>query len=172
MGRDKAGLPFQGARLAEFVARAVESAAGSAVLVGDPALYGEFGYQVVADLYPGEGPLGGILTALDHTRADWNLVVACDMPGLTAGFLSRILDAAEQTGRAALMPAGPSGRPEPLCAVYNRRARPEIEAAFRRGERKITAALAGLGVEILAVAEVAEFQNVNTPEDWADYVAE
>jgi len=70
------------------------------------------------------------------------------------------------------MPAGPSGRPEPLCAVYNRRARPEIEAAFRRGERKITAAMAGLSVEVLAVAEVAEFQNVNTPEDWADYVAE
>lgn len=172
MGRDKARLPFHGGRLAEFVARALESAAGSAVLVGDPGLYGEFGYQVVADLYPGEGPLGGILTALDHTRADWNLVVACDMPGLTAGFLSRILDAAEQRGRAVLMPAGPSGHPEPLCAVYNRRARPEIEAAFGRGERKITAALAGLGVEILAVAEVAEFQNVNTPEDWADYVAE
>ena len=157
---------------AEFVARFVDSEAGSAVLVGDPALHSEFGHQVVADLYPGEGPLGGILTALDHTRADWNLVVACDMPGLTAGFLSRILDAAVQSGRAASMPAGPSGRPEPLCAVYNRRARPEIDAAFRRGERKITAALAGLGVEILAVAEVAEFQNVNTPEDWADYVAE
>jgi molybdopterin-guanine dinucleotide biosynthesis protein A len=172
MGRDKVRLPFQGGPLAEFVARAVESAAGSAALVGDPALYGEFGYQAVADLYPGEGPLGGILTTLDHTRADWNLVVACDMPGLTAGFLSRILDAAEQSGRAALMTAGPSGCPEPLCAVYNRRARPEIEAAFPRGERKITAAMAGLGVEVLAVAEVAEFQNVNTPEDWADYVAE
>jgi molybdenum cofactor guanylyltransferase len=172
MGLDKARLPFHGGHLAEFVARAVEAAAGSAVLVGDPALYGDFGYQVVADLYPGEGPLGGILTALDHTRADWNLVVACDMPGLSAGFLSRILDAAEQRGRAVLMPAGPSGHPEPLCAVYNRRARPEIEAAFGRGERKITASLAGLGVEILAVAEVAEFQNVNTPDEWADYVAE
>ena len=116
------------------------------------------------------------MTALDQTRADWNLVVACDMPGLTAGFLSRILDAAEQRGRAVLMPAGPSVHPEPLCAVYNRRARPEIEAAFGRGERKITAALACLGVEILAVAEAAkfqaEFQNVNTPDEWADYVAE
>ena len=139
-------------------------------------VYKTFDHPILVDsnfnVDPGEGPLGGILTALDHTRADWNLVVACDMPGLTAGFLSRILDAAEQSGRAALMPAGPSGRREPLCAVYNRRARPEIEAAFRRGERKITAAMAGLSVEVLAVAEVAEFQNVNTPEDWADYVAE
>ena len=143
--------------MAEFVARAVDSAAGSAILVGDPVIYGEFGYKVVADLHPGEGPRGGILTALDHTRADWNLVVACDMPGLSAGFLRRLLDAAEQRGAAALMPAGPSGRPEPLCAVYHRRAQPEIEAAFGRGERKIIAALAGLGVEILAVAEVAEF---------------
>ncbi len=170
MGRDKACLPFQGGRLAEFVARTVEAAAGSVALIGDPALYGEFGYPVVADLYPGEGPLGGILTALHHTSADWNLVVACDMPGLSASFLTRVLDAAEERGVPALLPAGPSGLPEPLCAVYHRRGRADIEAAFLRGERKVTAAVAGVGVAILEVAEVAAFQNVNTPEEWAGYV--
>ena len=32
--------------------------------------------------------------------------------------------------------------------------------------------LDGLAVERLAVAELSLFQNVNTPEDWAEYAAE
>lgn len=166
MGRDKARLPFQGRTLAEFVARTVESAAGTAVLVGDPALYREFAYPVVPDRYPGEGPLGGILTALHHTAADWNLVVACDMPGLSGEFLSRLFDAAEQSPATALVPAGPSGRPEPLCALYHRASLQALEAAFHAGQRKVTAALAGLPAQLLPVAEVSAFQNVNTPEEW------
>ena len=132
MGRDKALLPFRGVPLAQFVARTVASAATQAVLVGDPSRYAAFGYPVIPDRFPGEGPLGGILTALHHTSADWSLVVACDMPELSAEFLGRLLEAAEHSGAEALIPVGPSGQPEPLCAVYHRNARPAIEMAFAR----------------------------------------
>jgi len=169
MGRDKARLPFGGGSLAGFVARTVAEAATSAVLVGDPTLHHELPYPVIADRYPGEGPLGGILTALSHTAADWNLVVACDMPGLSTDFLLRILDAAEQSGADALVPAGPSGLPEPLCAVYHRGSLGRLEAAFGAGERKVMAAVSQLHAQVLAVAEVAVFQNVNTPEEWDAY---
>lgn len=169
MGRDKALLPFRGGALAESVARAVEQAAGSVVVVGRAALGA---WPVIPDLYPGEGPLGGILTALRHTRASWNLVAACDMPELTPAFLAELLDAAEDSDADALLPAGPSGRPEPLCAVYHRRVLPSVEKAFRGGIRKVTASLEGLDALLYPVGEVAQFQNVNTPEDWAGYAAE
>ena len=68
MGRDKALLPFRGGALAQSVARAVSATAGSVTLVGDPERYGGLGYAVIADIYPGEGPLGGILTALGNTQ--------------------------------------------------------------------------------------------------------
>ena len=171
MGRDKALLPFRGSLLGKSVAQAVLEAAGSVTLVGDLALSDSIGYPAIPDLYPGEGPLGGILTALQHTTAEWNLVTACDMPELTPDFLAGLLDAAGQAVADVLMPAGPGGLPEPLCAVYRRETREAIAAAFRSGIRKVTAAFAGLRVVQIPVTEIKPFQNVNTPEDWAGYAS-
>jgi molybdopterin-guanine dinucleotide biosynthesis protein A len=172
MGRDKALLPFRGGTLARAVAREVELAAGSVLLVGNPGRYGSIGYPIVPDVYPGEGPLGGILTVLQHTRADWNLVVACDMPEVKAPFLRELLDAAEELELDALLPAGPSGLPEPLCAVYHRSSRQLLYRAFSDGVRKISAALEGLRTALYPVTESEHFQNVNTPEDWAGYASD
>ena len=172
MGRDKALLPYRGVALAESVARVVAAAAGRATLVGNPGLYQGLGYPAIPDLCPGEGPLGGILTALHHTSADWNLITACDMPELSAEILRRLLEAAEESGAGALVPAGPSGRPEPLCAVYHRRSRRALEAAFARGVRAVAAALEDLHAAVFSVPELAPFQNVNTPEDWSGHAPE
>ena len=170
MGCDKALLPFRGGLLVEWVARAVGLAAGSAVLVGNPRLYKHLGYPAIPDLYPGTGPLGAILTALHHTSADWNLVVACDMPELSGEFLRRFFNAAaRRTADYAVVPIGPSGRPEPLCAVYHRRSRAVLERALGRGVRSVRAAVEDLHTALVSVPELTYFHNVNTPEDWADY---
>jgi molybdopterin-guanine dinucleotide biosynthesis protein A len=170
MGQDKALLPFRGATLVQAVAGQVAEAAGSAVLVGDPDRYDALGYPVIPDDFPGEGPLGGIVTALRHTSAEWNLVAACDMPGLSRGFLEELLAAAENNRRSTV-PVGPSGRLEPLCAVWRRDSLGVLETAFRSGIRKVGSACESLRMAVYPVAEVAHFQNVNTPEDWAGHAA-
>jgi len=171
MGCDKALLPFRGGALAQSVAQAVSEAAGSATLVGDPARYAGLGYPVIPDLYPGEGPLGGILTALRNTAAEWNLITACDMPQLDPELLRGLLQEAAQAAADALLPVGPEGRPEPLCALYHWRCLEPFGAAFSAGTRKVTAALETVRVVRLPMAEVSIFQNVNTPEDWAAHAA-
>jgi molybdopterin-guanine dinucleotide biosynthesis protein A len=168
MGQDKGLLPFRGGTLVEAVARAVEAAAGPPALVGGGPHYGNLGYRILPDLHPGAGPLGGILSALQNSTADWNLIVACDMPGLTPEFLRKLMDTAEASGGDALVPASPRG-PEPLCAVYHRRARPPLHAAFERGVRQIAAALEEVRTVHFPVPELSPFQNVNTPEEWAPY---
>jgi molybdopterin-guanine dinucleotide biosynthesis protein A len=178
MGQDKALLPrpgVEGETLGQAVARIVVEAVGSAVLVGDPKRYSSLGYPVIVDLYPGEGPLGGILTALTHTAADWNLIAACDMPGLTVKFLRKLMGVAAAESADILMPVGPSGRPEVLCAVYRKRALAGLEQEFQVGIRKVTLAAqqaSGLRTVRFPVAEVSVFQNVNTPEEWAAHGTE
>ena len=167
MGRNKALLPYQGTTLAQFVAETVRAAAGSVALVGGlPDL--EIGF--VRDLYPGEGPLGGILSALDRPAADWNLIIACDMPELKVDFLRQLLEIADSSHADAVVPVRPSGRLEPLCAAYHRNARRGLLTAFERGVRKIAAALAEVRLRTWPVpAELSCFQNVNTPDEWAAY---
>jgi len=170
MGRNKALLPYHGITLAESVGEVVRAAAGPTTRVGDQrhAAPSEIGF--VPDLYPGEGPLGGIISALDHSQADWNLIVACDMPGLKVDFLRQLLERAEHSRADAIIPVGPSGQWEPLCAAYHRNARSGLQAAFARGIRKIATALEEVRMTTWQVSEeLSCFQNVNTPEEWAPY---
>lgn len=171
MGRDKAFLPLDGESLGTRIARIVAAAAGSATLIGDPEKYASLGYPVIADRYPGEGPLGGILTALHSTSADLNLMVACDMPGLNQTLLHELLEVAEHNPLKIMVSESERGRLEALCAVYPRQALDGLARAFDAGIRKVTAAFDGLAVATHPVAEVACFQNLNTPEDWARYAA-
>lgn len=170
MGRDKALLPFGNGTLVEHVAAVVSAAAGSVTLVGDPLKYGRLGYPVVADTMAGAGPLAGIVTALSASHSDWNLVLACDMPDVSAAFLTRLLVAAESAGPDCLLPAGPSGRLEPLCAAYHLKALPAMRRALEQDVRKVLDGLAELRVTLWRPPEPQPFRNLNTPRDWNEYL--
>lgn len=165
MGRDKALLPWQGATLLETAARKVLEAAGNVAILGDPACYGHFGFPVLADRIPDCGPLGGLFTALSSTDADWNLLVACDMPGITVELLRRLIgDAACCTGDA-LVPRV-DGRWEPLCALYHRRLAAAAEAALQRKSLKMQEFVSQIRACPWDEPGLEVFRNVNTPEQY------
>lgn len=169
MGRNKAFLRIGERSLLDRAACVVSQAAGSVVLVGDPAIYGHLGYTVVADTISGVGPLAGIFAALQYANlqsaADWNLVTACDMPALSSQMLESLLDLAEPGEGVwdCVLPEGPTGRLEPLCAVYHTRCLQHIERALAKGVRKVTDGLAGLRIRRQPFADDRAFQNLNTP---------
>jgi len=167
MGQPKAFLMMGGRTLVAIAAAAVQEAAGSVTIVGPPDLYGRLGFPVIPDGRVNCGPLAGIETALAHSFADWNLMVACDMPRVNAASLGRILEAAHAHPTAwCVIPQSAEGRPEPLCAAYHKRGLPAISAALDRDQRKVTAALPHEFVHYIGMAGDPSFQNVNTPEEW------
>src|SRR5947209_11223204 len=118
MGRDKALLEIAGIPLALRVASEIAKVCGSVSLVGDPLKYAALGLPVVPDAFPDEGPLAGIEAALRCTPADWNLIVACDMPALNVGVLENLFAALGTDSEAdCAVPQYPDGRTEHLCAV-------------------------------------------------------
>jgi molybdopterin-guanine dinucleotide biosynthesis protein A len=173
-GTDKALAEWNGQPLALRVAEHVRAAAGSVTLVGNPEKYRHLGLPTIADPVEGCGPLAGLAAALQHSGADYNLVVACDMPRLRPEFLQFLLRVAEGEAADVVMPLDREGREEPLCAVYARRCRGPVAAALHCGVRKLTAAFSGLRVRRVPFSEYCDldpdgtlFANLNTPAEWA-----
>jgi molybdopterin-guanine dinucleotide biosynthesis protein A len=115
----------------------------------------------VADRWPGEGPVGGVLTALRHlagTDADSVVVAACDLVTLTAGAVGAVASAAP-----ADVVIADSGRPEPMLGRWAVDAADAVEAAFAT-ERSLLAVATALGATSVAVDPVA-MRNANEPAD-------
>jgi len=167
MGTPKALLPFRGRTLVEHVAREVEKAAGTVTLIGRPELYGGLGFNAIPDERPGHGPLGGVLTALALRKAEWSLVVACDLPRITAGFLGELVEAAVRSPGAKCVVAKGERGVEPLCAVWHARAIQDVRCALESGRLKMKEVVELVGARTWPVADPLILSNVNAPEDWA-----
>ncbi|MCU1392169.1 MAG: putative molybdenum cofactor biosynthesis protein [Ilumatobacteraceae bacterium] len=169
MGRDKATLEVDGIAMARRVAAAL-SAAGLERVVAVGPTHLAAGLDVVVDLHPGDGPLGGILTALAAASPGPALVVACDLPWLDAASVLALVDAyVDACGGAAgdgrpVAVVGRTDRVEPLFALWAPATAPVLSAAFTAGERAVHRALDLVEVIEVAVGSHA-LANVNTPED-------
>jgi molybdopterin-guanine dinucleotide biosynthesis protein A len=177
MGTDKALLEVDGRPLALRVADEITKVCGSVTLVGDPARYASLGLPVVPDRFADQGPLAGIEAALSASEADWNLVVACDMPSLNAASIEALFAEAEASPAIdaidVVVPEHSDGKREPLCAVYHRRCAPAVREALDAGTRAVTAMQASLAAQsrlrYVRVDWPEEFANLNTPEDVTRY---
>jgi molybdopterin-guanine dinucleotide biosynthesis protein A len=165
MGRDKALLEVGGRPMATIAAAALRDAGATEVVAvgGDQAALEALGLRWVGDGWPGEGPLGGIITALDATSTDLVAVLACDLPAVTAAAVRQLVAAA--TGDGAIGQAG--ARVHPLLAVYRRSCLGPLRTAFESGERTVRRALDGLSVIEVVLEDPAWATNVNRPDDVA-----
>jgi len=176
-GFDKARAELGGEAMLQRMSRIVVDATGSVNVVAPPHRYDDFNLWIVEDLWPGLGPLGGIITALMATgesphRRDWNLIVSCDMPFLTSEWLRYLVQRALESPAAVVVPKSPMGL-EPLCACWRTSAAAKLQCAFEDGIRKITEAMKRVEMEVLDEAEWKRFDsagrlfwNMNTPKDY------
>ncbi len=167
-GADKALVEVGRLPLAQRVHNAL-AAAGchEAVAVGGPAgPLSNMGYRTVADRWPGQGPLGGIVTGLGAVVTPLALVLACDLPALSSRRLAALVQAAADHPDTDVVVPRVDGRDQPLLAVYRTAARPHLEQAFADGVRSVHVALGRMEVTVWPVTgTVDDFADVDTPAD-------
>lgn len=171
MGADKAFLQFEGQTLLERALAVAGTVASHVRIVGAPNRFAAYG-QVIEDIYPERGPLGGIHAALRNTTTEFNVVLAVDLPFMQAGFLSYLIAQARQTG-AIVTVANAGGGLQPLCAVYRREFAAVAERSLQQGRNKIDALFALVKTRTIEEKDLAAlhlpenmFQNLNSAEEW------
>jgi molybdopterin-guanine dinucleotide biosynthesis protein A len=172
MGTDKARLLIGDESFVQRIGRQLSKVTPKVSVVGkmDPT---GLTFPVVQDVHERWGALGGLHAALAACEAQWALVVACDLPYVTAALFNRLLLLA--TDFDAVAPVQKDGRRQPLCAVYRVAAcLPQAEALIKTGERKPVALLQSVTTRWLEFSEVEDltganrfFDNINTPKDYA-----
>ncbi len=173
MGRNKAFLELRGRPLiAHVLDRMVEVCEEVLIVANDIPRYTSLGVQVVPDVFPGVGVLGGLHAGLQAAQYDLILAVGCDMPFLNPTLLRAFAAWAEGYDVAALRHGE---QVETLHAAYRRTCLPAMEAAIRAGERRIISFFPDVRVRYIAPEEAAaldpglrSFRNVNTPEEWEE----
>lgn len=171
MGQDKANLIWQGEMLLARTARIAQETGCRVLVVGRERSedWPQPETLFLPDTLPGQGPLGGLATALQYTEASGErvLALACDLPQLSQEAFRWLLS----------QDMGPHGvavrngeQWEPLFSLYTPRVLPLIRRQLDTGRRALQALLT-LG-DFCTVVLPPEFtpvlKNVNTPEEFAE----
>ena len=136
MGTDKAFVVLEGWTLLARTLDLARAVTADVRIVGAAEKFAAFA-PVVEDVFPGCGPLGGIHAALRASAAELNLILAVDVPFVSAGLLEFLV--ARARGSVAAVTVARVGGWQPLCAVYRREFAEVAERALREGRYRIDA---------------------------------
>ena len=171
MGTDKAQLAWEEGTLLSAAVGKLEGLCREIIVVG--AKRG-LPYPVVwtADRVVGAGPLAGLEAGLDAASFDATLVLACDMPLVSAAFLQTL--SASAAAADVVLPWHAGGY-EPLCAWYRRSAcLPVVKQLLQAGEARMQSLLPLVRTVAISpdkdgydgIAPETFFFNVNTKADY------
>jgi molybdopterin-guanine dinucleotide biosynthesis protein A len=169
MGRDKALIEVDGVPMAKRVAGALTDGGADPVLCigGDQEALEAIGLEWIPDDHPGEGPLGGFLTALEFAAGSyWDTVVvsACDHPWLDGETVENLLFGLIKAPLAR--PAtGPDGRAPLFFAANVAEVLPVVRDLFAGGERSLRWLGTRFPVGTVHPIDPDRLRDVDTPDD-------
>lgn len=179
MGRDKALLVVGGIPLLTRICTAAQTCASPVYVISpwvgryQPLL--PAGCQPLREVpLPEEtvphGPLVAFAQALPLISQEWILLLACDLPNLTAAALQQWCHhlAGGSENAIALLPRQAKGW-EPLCGFYRQTCLTSLQPFIQQGGRSFQSWLAQQAVQELPVSDYQLLFNCNTPKDLAQY---
>jgi molybdenum cofactor guanylyltransferase len=163
MGTDKATVEVDGVSMANRVSRAAYDAGATQILIigGTSARAKTISGTWKKDGYPGEGPLGGVITALKYADHDSVVVLSCDMPFITSAVISSLVNGLNDAQAAV----GRTDRLNWLCAAWSKQeCTSTLQSVWKRNERAVHRAAVLLDVAEVPVPANA-VRNINTFAD-------
>jgi molybdopterin-guanine dinucleotide biosynthesis protein A len=177
LGRSKAKEIIGGKTLIERVIRQLRKLSKYIYIATSreqSGLFKDMDAEVLVDIYPDSGPLGGIYTGLMSSPCQHNIVVACDMPFLNTDLLGYMVELSRDFD--AVVPRLSMEYVEPLHAVYSKACLDGIKSQLDEGRLQVILFLSKVRVRYIEREEcqrldpnLLSFFNINYQPnlDWA-----
>jgi molybdopterin-guanine dinucleotide biosynthesis protein A len=170
MGTDKSFVLLDGRPMIELVRDKVAGLGDELILITNrPDEYAYLALPMFSDLFPDQGSLGGIYTAVFTATHPYTLVVACDMPWLNRDLLQYMITLCHEAD--VIVPRWDK-YPEPLHAIYSKNCLAPMAENIQASELKITRFFGKVTVRFVERGEIERFDrhgrsfaNINTPQE-------
>lgn len=165
MGTDKAFVEWEGKTLLQQAIDRLHEVTPDIYLSVNQRQYDLFNeeHQCISDKYIDKGPLGGILSALEHLQTDI-IVLAVDMPALSVEPLQNLLNRGSATG-SLIAHRDNSGFWQPLPSYWPQKSIIILKQAISENDYSLNQLLQIHGQSIKTPLDKSAFLNMNRPED-------
>jgi len=169
MGRPKAFLPYEGSTVIAHIVDTITPIFAEVLLVSnEPESYEDLGIDVVKDILPYRGPMGGILSGLLVAAHEHSFVIACDMPLVDPELIH---DLASRREDQDVVVVSHEAGVEPLLAIYSKNCIKPLEESLFSGSLSIKDLLSDLRTTTLRLdgdqEDLPAYFNINTPQDYS-----
>lgn len=164
MGTDKADVIVDGVSMLEHVVDTFQPIADEVFVVGGRPREIS-GARYVADTWPGEGPVGALLTAFDAVSEDVDVIVSasCDLARLNGSVVGELVAALRASDALSAVPLI-GGVCQWHLAAWRRRAQVGLRQAFDQGTRSMRRASGSVSRVHVVSADLGAFVDFDTPE--------
>ncbi|MDQ7024619.1 MAG: molybdenum cofactor guanylyltransferase [Anaerolineae bacterium] len=173
MGTDKSFVNILGKPLIEhIIERVADVGQEETILITNRlADYAHLTLPMYSDVLPDKGSLGGIYSAIYHSKCEYTLVIACDMPFVSTDLLRFMAMLRDDDPYDVIVPRVDK-YPQGLHALYSRRCLEPIRKRLDADRLKVIGFYDDVRVRYIDEEEYVQFDekglafyNVNTPED-------
>ncbi|AWG20086.1 hypothetical protein FFWV33_00400 [Flavobacterium faecale] len=167
MGSDKGLLMLNGKTFVSHIYEALEPIVGTNIVVitANPD-YDSLGFTRIEDLIDDKGPVGGIYTALKHSKTKFNFILSVDAPLVSTDLLQWLADNHEDSYMMTQVQVG--DKASPLIAIYDRSCKAAFGEHMAGKQLMLRKVIEDLTHQTLIVPEKwsQQVQNINTPEEY------
>ncbi len=169
MNQDKALLPVKDGTLIEYILQPLEGYFDDTLVsISESDKFEFLNEKLVIDEKQGYGPMMGIKSALSVSQHEKNFVIACDIPEIHFKLLDNILSMGQNSD--VIVPVSPSGRVEPLFAVYSKSILPQMERLIRENTHSLLPLFDLCRTDYVKLDSDSGLKNLNTLEDYKAFL--
>lgn len=135
MGRDKGLVEINGKPMISYILEALEKTGLPTSIIANNEEYQNLGFPVFEDFIREKGPMGGLLTAFNNTKAEAVFLISCDMPLIPLEAINQMIALAKNDQIRAV---SVEGRVNPLFAIYPVQLKKDIAERIASERLKMT----------------------------------